>query len=85
MRSSSAKVIDRKYYRPEELSSMSYEELKREGFISFARERNNSIRVEFHNMVEQGYRAYEAIYTLAERHFISEGTVHGIIYRKDIP
>ena len=85
MRSSSAKVIDRKYYRPEELRCMSYEELKKEGFISNSKERNNNIRLEFHALVGEGYKAYEAIYALADRHFMSEDTVRGILYRRDIP
>jgi hypothetical protein len=47
-------------------------------------QRNEKIRLDFRNMKRDGIRNREAFFLLAQKYFLSEGTINSIIYARKI-
>lgn len=48
----------------------------------FLLQRNESIRVDFRKMKLEGVRNRDAFFLLAQKYFLSEGTINSIIYAR---
>lgn len=74
------------YIKVSELVNMTYGELLQHGFINTTKIRNNQIREEFHRLLATNqYQIIDCLTILAEDYCVSEETVRGIIYRKELP
>ncbi len=74
------------YIDSETLSNMSFGELLKHGFINNTKLRNNQIRQEFHRLLNMNkYSVIECLGLIADDYCVSEETVRGIIYRKELP
>lgn len=74
------------YIKVSELVNMTYKELFDLGFLNMTKIRNNQIREEFHRLLATNqYQIIDCLTILAEDYCVSEETVRGIIYRKELP
>ena len=74
------------FIKVSELITMTYGELLEHGFINTTKIRNNQIREEFHRLLEtKKYLVNDCLAIIAEDYCVSEETVRGIVYRKELP
>ena len=74
------------FIKVSDLVNMTYGELLKLGFLHPTKLRNNQIREEFHRlMATNKYLVTDCLSIIADDYCVSEETVRGIIYRKELP
>lgn len=71
----------KKYIPKERIQKMSFQELQEAGLIKETVVLHHQIKEEAEQLREQGHSVDGVKYILADKHFLSTSSIHGILYR----